>query len=93
MPPDDTVTDQIKEEIGGPPAVEQGVGVHGKEEGDDLAVGKTVQPRLVVSIKRTDVNLWKVQRKSMQDKLSFSRLRNVPLRKFLDIIWRSFLQQ
>ena len=45
-------------------SVEQGVGVHGKEEGEDLVVGEAVQPRLVVSIRWADVNLWRVQRKS-----------------------------
>ena len=53
---------------------------HGKEEGDDLVVGEAVQPRQVVAIKGTNVNLWKIQRKLVQAQLSFSRFRNVPLR-------------
>ena len=68
------VGDQIEQAFRGPSAVEQGVCVHGKEEGDDLVVGEAVQPRQVVAIKRTNVNLWK--RKLVQAQLSLSWLQN-----------------
>ena len=80
MPPDATVTDKIKKAFGGPSAVEQGVGVHGKEEGDDLVVGEAVQPGLVVAIERTNVDLWKGKLVQVLKQGYKMLIKNVPLK-------------